>query len=76
MHDKLKANGLKFGQAGECQNAPQQGGMVAAFATGPVISWTGSIIMSCTFGLIGLVSPRKGSGIDLLHCINVFMAWH
>lgn len=42
----------------------------------PACSWTGSILISCTFGLIGPAPPRRGSSTDLLHCINVFIAWH
>lgn len=33
VNDKPKANGIKFGQAGQCQNEAQQGGVAAAFAT-------------------------------------------
>lgn len=42
----------------------------------PACSWTGSILISCTFSLIGLALPKRGSSTDLLHCINVFIAWH
>lgn len=33
VNDKPKANGIKFGQAGQCQNEAQQGGVAAVFAT-------------------------------------------
>lgn len=33
VNDKPKANGIKFGQAGQCQNEAQRGGVAAVFAT-------------------------------------------
>lgn len=42
----------------------------------PPYSWASSILISCTFSLIGLAFPKRGSSTDLLHCINVFIAWH